>query len=598
LIDSIVYGMLKERPESEKDKHKEIDKLLNNEKKVKALVEGLTHNSEDLREMALGQMKLYRKNNRITKDLIKFLGDNNEAKRNYAATALSLFIPKGDLAARDKLLELLSDNNAKIREKAAYILGNVGDVGDDDIINALLKAVTDSDEAVANAAIDAVCKISNKGDEKVISKMLEQLTKPNTRAAASHGLGVIASKNDQKTISSLLAICNDCDDAAVAVSKLCEEGDATIRKVLIDCLKDINLDDIKLLEALDHCSIKSRSDEVIDTLIEEMKTPKRRIAYRMAYAFGSICSRGDPLAISKLLDCLQDKSLRDKAAAALGLVSDIGNEVVIDQLLTILADKTTHFIVREQAAIALSKVTNKGDKRVITALCERMGDAEEVINACADTLEVISDKDNTQVLDAFLLLTNHPDSGVVERAVQILGRISSRGNQSITDALLAKLKNDTLPETLRSLCAQSLGQVANFNNEQVLEILTGFALKEESSYVRRYCIDAIGVLVDNRENEKITTEIFNMLKTEEANSPIVEHGVATLAKICNIATMIDQLKSKTFRNMRPIIFDIVVKAIRILRNANPNWKLDQAQIEVLSQFKSLESTFILLENAG
>jgi len=333
-------------------------------------------------------------------------------------------------------------------------------------------------------------------------------------------------------------------------------------------------------------------------LVEEMKSPKRRVAYRMAYAFGAVCPRGDPLAISKLMDCLQDKGLKDKAATALGLVADVGNEDVIDNLIVVLADKAAHFIVREQAAIALSKITKRGDQKVISALCDRLGDTEEVINASADTLEIITDKDNRHVLNAFLNLTKHPDSGVVERAIQIIGRIASRGDSLIKESLLNKLNNTAAPETVRSLCAQSLGQVCDLNDPNVIKALLGFALEDESSYVRRFCLDAIGCVIQNRNNEAVTNSIFDMLKKEESGGPIVEHAVSNLAKICDIQAMIDMLKSKTYKAMRPVLFDIIVKAIRIMRDENPNWKLEQTHIDILSKFKSLESTFILLENAG
>lgn len=598
LIDAIVYNMISERPESEKDKYKDIEKSLNSERKVKILVEGLTHDSEDLREMALGRMSLYRKNTRIIKDLLKHLVGDDEQKRKYAATALSLTVTGGDIETRDVLLERINDTNSHIRELVVYVLGNIADTGDEVVIPALLQCVNDSDETVAKTAMESVCKVGSQGDETIIAKMIEKLKDPRTRATASNGLGVICDKGNKAAITALTEVCTSCEEAALALSRVCNKGDVAIRNTLLNCLKQIKLDDVKLLEALDNVSDKTKSYEVIDLLLEEMKSPKRRVAYRMAYAFGSVCPRGDALAISKLVDCMEDKGLKDKAAAALGLIADVGNEAAIDSLIVCLRDRTSHFIVREQAAIALSKVAKRGDQKVIAALCERLGDTEEVINASAAALETITDKDNKSVLNAFLQLMKHPDSGVVERAIQSIGRIASRGDSTIKEALLNKLNNKTAPETVRSLCAQSLGLVDELDNEAVIQVLVGYAQEDESSYVRRYCLDAIGCLISHRENTRVTSSVFELLKHEEADKAVREHAVANLAKICDIQAMIELLKARSHKAMRPVIFDIIVKAIRIMRDENPNWKLEQSHIDILSKFKSLESTFVMLENAG
>jgi HEAT repeat protein len=602
LIDSTVYNMINERPASEKDLYKDIEKNLNSERKLKVILDGVIHESIDLREMALSRIKLYKNYSKISKELIKHMNDKQGI---YAAEALSLVIPKGDIYTIERLLEKATEKESRVKQHVAYCLGNIAERDDENTITCLVNMCNDSDPKVVEKAIDALMKVAeNTGNQLVINKLIEKLDVMSARASAASALGCIAKCNDRRVIDKLSENAKKFENAAVALGQVAMKGDHDVLNLLIDCLEENGHDENNVINAISRVADRDDSRQVTDKLIAMLQHTKRRIGYRAATALGSVVRTGDRRVIEKLLELLKEKGVIDKAVAALGNVSQKENELVTSKLLELLSDKQQPWLVREQAAVSLSKVSKKGNQLVIKRLCERLGDNEEVVNASAAALEKISQKDNVEVIRAFLDLMLHPDTGVVERSVQILGRICTRGqNVDAKTALLRTLQSSSQTQTLRGMCADALAQVADYDDRPVVTALVDIVKMSgddrHGSHLRCCCLRALGVLISNRRNgAEIATDLFDMLHSKEQDKEVELECIKLLAKICDIGKFIELLKMKQYKESRAMIFSIVVKAIRLMRDQNPNWKLDQSQIEVLERNKCLESTFILLENAG
>jgi HEAT repeat protein len=600
LIDSTVYNMINERPTYEKESYKDIEKNLNSERKLKVILDGVIHESIDLREMALSRIRLYKNYNKIAKDLIKHLSD----KGNYAAEALSLVVPKGHALTVERLLEKANEKDSRVKQYVAYCLGNIAERDDDDTIHCLVNMCNDSDPKVVDKAIEALCKVAeNTGNQLVINKLIDKLDVMSTRANAATALGCIAQENDRRVIEKLTDNAKKFESAAVALGQVARKGDHEVLNLLIDCLEENGHDENNIIHAISKVADRDDSIEVTDKLIEMLKHPKRRIGYRAATALGSVVRTGDKRVIEKLVEMLKEKGVVDKAVSALGNVSQKENELVTAKLLEMLSDKQAPWLVREQAAVSLSKVCKKGNQIVIKKLCERLGDNEEVVNAAAAALERISQKDNVEVIKAFLDLMQHPDTGVVERSVQILGRICTRGqNPEAKLALLKTLQSSSQTQTLRGMCADALAQVAEYDDPIVVSALNGIVKMSgddrHGSHLRCCCLRALGVLISHRRNYDVAADLFEMLHTKEQDREVEVECIKLLARTCDIGRFIEFLKIRQYKDARAMVFSIVVKAIRLMRDQNPNWKLDQSQIEVLERNKCLESTFILLENAG
>ncbi|KAL0480142.1 gcn1 [Acrasis kona] len=600
LIDSTVYNMINERPPEERDFYKDLERGLNSERKLKVILDGVVHESMDMREMALSRIKLYKNYDKISKELVKRLGD----KESYAAQAISLIIPKGNSSTVRRLLDKCCvDKDSKIRAQACFCLGNIAERDDRDVISMLVSLCNDPDQKVVERSIEALSKVAEStGNEQAVNKLIEKLEVMGTRSIAATALGCVAVSNDARVMDILISNAKQFEAAAVALGQVAKRGDQKILNLLIDCLEENGHDEHNITHAISQVADKNHSRQVTDKLIGMLRH-KRHTAYRAATALGSVVRTGDKRVINQLIDMMKERACVDKAIVALGYVSDRENALVTDKLLEALGERGASHIVREQAALSLSKVCKKGDHRVIKKLCERLGDVEEVVNAAAAALEKISQKDNVEVIKAFLDLMLHPDTGVVERSVQILGRICTRGqNNEAKHALLKMLQSGTSQsQTLRGMCADALAQVAEFDDENVIQVLVNIVKQSgedrPSPHLRCCCLTALGILISNRRSP-VAFELFEMLHGREQDKEVERECIALLAKICDVGRFVEFLKMRNYRDDRATIFSIVVMAIRFLRGQNPNWKLDQSQIDVLERNKCLESTFILLENAG
>ena len=609
-VDSVIYNMIMERPKSEHQEYSKIMKQLKTDENVSMIVQGLIHKSEDLRNKAITRSFMYNQ-------LFEKIGDGllqHVETNEYAIHALSIIMPKGEQKFVSILIKKLEETkDINIRKRLCICIGKLADRGDKAVISALTNIINNTPKGTSNkanvplieAAIEAITKVAEKEDSTIINMLIPMLNDYNFRKVACIGLGSVAKYGDPLVISELTKVSNKCYEACICLGKLAEKGDMEIIDTLIDCLKESSFDDMIVSEAFSAVVIPDLLPVIQYSLLIMLENERKSIAYRVAMALGSISQRKDPALVSKLLQMLKTSSQPDRIICALGYSAPKEDEVVICALLEQFSNRSSKDVNREQSAIALAQIAKKGDQKIIEILCKRLlSESEEVITSCTTTLEKISHTNNQAVIDTFIQLLKHTDIGVVEVSVRLLGRKSERGAQNIVQHLMERLENREVPEVIRALCAESLGYVANYNDEKVVQSLLLRIIEEGRSMVilRLHAIKAIGMLKSERVNDNVVSTLFDYILTISSNDDVdtrkfIMHAVFILSLFCDINSMIDRLRNKTYKAHKHIIFDILVKAIRFIRLRDKSFRLDTASIELLQKQDDLEALFILIENS-
>ncbi|KAL9652529.1 hypothetical protein ABK040_000099 [Willaertia magna] len=610
LIDSIVYNMIMERPKEEQSEYSKIVKSLASEERLSILVKGLLHESEDLRKMALERSEMFNQvYNEIGEALLDHLEDNENASQ-----AISSVIPRGEQKYTKILYERLlqSQNNLTLKRRIIFCLGNLADRGDELIINEILKVIENTPKeqhVLIETCIDALSKLCHKGDSKFINSLIGMLSDYNLRVIASTTLGNISNAGDKLVISELSKVASKCQEAALSLGKLADKGDMEIIEVLLECIRENSFDDHIVNESIIGVIIPDILPVIQDKLLEMLLNDRKAIAYRVAIVLGSLSERKNTNLVEILLNLLKTtEKQKDRIIRALAFCSPKEDPLVIKVLLEVLTlpVKQSNYLFREQAALALGQLAKKGDEQVIDVLCKKLSsDQEEVVVACSNSLERLSPMNNEKVLDVFLFLLKHTDIGVVEKAIRFLGRKAERGTRDIIRVLLERLENKEAPEVVRSLCAEALGYLADVNKESIIKSLVMIIKNEGPTYpvLRLFCLKAIGMLKTFRTNDEISSIIFDSVISVSGHQDIdskkfVKLGISILSLICDISSMIARLKNRVYKGVKPIIFSIVVKAIRSIRQNSQNYKLEDEDVNTLQKLNDLEATFILLENAS
>jgi hypothetical protein len=191
IADQIIYSMVQERPKDEKDSNLQVLKSLNSDKKFKLLMDGLVHQSSELREIAISRIKIYNKydENILNKFLVKKLND----EKDIVVGVLSVI---GKLKNTQNLINLLVSEfeNTKfdrVKERASTVMGNLIfeteideklknkiTISFKDILNQHIpkeqlkegeepKKRSDQTNSLISALAVALYKISKRGDKEV-----------------------------------------------------------------------------------------------------------------------------------------------------------------------------------------------------------------------------------------------------------------------------------------------------------------------------------------------------------------------------------------------------------------------------------------------
>jgi HEAT repeat protein len=626
LIDSIVYNMIKERPDEEKASYTNLITNLNSEKKLLRLMDGLIHDSDNLREIAVSRIKMYKKkSSKLNKFLVKHLSDDN----NYAAESMSLLTIKGDQEMIKLLLEELALKNETSKRRICFVLGNVTESADQVVIDKLLEILKEDSKQkeVVREAIIALGKVTKVGDKVVIDVLLKHIGDYHVRDVAATALGIIAESGDVDIIEQLTKISNVCEEACISLGKIGLPGDRQIIDTLLKALDSNTFDEIKIIQALGNITKGAVDDEyATEKLLSFIEKGKRRLATRAAAALGEAVEKSDKFVIKNLIElCDQNTNNRPFAALALGYCSRKGSKKVVAKLLELLSDQNAHHSVRVSAAESITRVARYNDPKVISVLVQRLSDTEEVCIAVSNTLIELAEKGSPEVIDAFIDLLKHPDPGVIQKAVEVLGKIAKsqedeetspksgiqspktkpftkeedktkiqkESNLKVIKALKDLISSDSSTEAIKAVSVESLGLIAPPNDESVIELMSDLLNKSNSVIIRRQCIIGLGNLIKSKQNEKTLELLYSVLLNDPET---VDASIETLSKIGDMAKMIDLFKN--VKEARPVLFTVIIHSVRRLRGEDPNYQLSKENTHILQKINCLESVFILVEHAS
>ncbi len=256
-----------------------------------------------------------------------------------------------------------------------------------------------------------------------------------------------------------------------------------------------------------------KPDDIIDSLIKELKAKDRYVRGRAAKALGNI---GDEKAVESLIGVLtteEDVYVQPRVADALG---DIGSEKAIKLLIKVFTTAKESSI-RKRVAYALGRI---GSEEAIEPLSEALTTAKEwrVREVAANALGRIGSEKALQSL--IKALTTDEESVVREGAAIALGRIGSE------EAIEPLIKALTLDKgiSVRWKAATALGWSGSKEAiKPLIEVLTN---DKESCYVREFAAEALGDI----GNEKALQPLIKALTTDE-ESDVREVAANALGRI-------------------------------------------------------------------
>ena len=268
-------------------------------------------------------------------------------------------------------------------------------------------------------------------------------------------------------------------------------------------LRDQIVDDLwSLYQTAEFSSLRGKAmkiisfikpDNIIDSLIEELKDEDSPVRWRAAEALGRI---GSEKAVDPLIEALTDEehSVRGSAAEALG---KIGSERAVDLLIEALTDEDSS--VRGSAAIALGRI---GSEKVVDLLIEALSDEDSSVRwrAAYALGEIGSEK----VVDLLIEALSDEKSSVRRSAASALETI---GSEKAVDPLIAALKDED--SDVRGYVTYPLGRIGS---EKVVDPLIA-ALKDEDGFVRLSAASALETI----GSEKAVDSLIAALKDEDSD---------------------------------------------------------------------------------
>lgn len=177
-----------------------------------------------------------------------------------------------------------------------------------------------------------------------------------------------------------------------------------------------------------------------------------------------VAVQGDQDTVGALLDLLEDTSaeLRVSVANALRQLARKGKaDNVVKRLLSVISFDTDDN-VRIAAIGAACEVANRGDVRVVRALCNvAVGEGGARLAATKGIAEVAGEGD-ALAIEACLQLSEDADAALRLEAVQILGTISGKQHEHCVIRFLQKLDREKTNEAFPpSYVTQKLGDTSN-----------------------------------------------------------------------------------------------------------------------------------------
>ncbi len=401
--------------------------------------------TEDRRAHTLVVDDLVRIGAAAVEPLLDVLDDPNPNVRSGAARALGKI---GDARALGSLIfSLRNDPDVEVRKSAVWALH----MGGARAVVPLIEALSDADEWVRFGAVIVLAKIGDAAVEPLIEALSANL--PIVRANAAETLGRIA---DQRAAEALAGALHDPDDevwqqAAISLGRL-QDARAVRYLIRITQIAHSGLR-TKAIKALGHI----RDVRAVDPLIEVVYQEKDR--WMRLFAIEALGRIGDIRGIEALVDAAYDESrdVRTKAIVTLGeidslLATDALYTIFDDMDVDVEDQQTALFELGKRGdpravsgLIDLLQFDTKVDNRIYAALVlGEIGSTEAVdslIDALCDDVPDVADhalRSLAKIGSAATepLLHNLYQSSSVERRQWVVRALGEIGSEQAITALM------------------------------------------------------------------------------------------------------------------------------------------------------------------
>ncbi len=289
-----------------------------------------------------------------------------------------------DWATAKKFANALSSDVPELRMAAASALGQLGEPS---AIPTLANALDDENPNVRVRSCAALAQI---GHPKSVPAIINRLSDPNG-AVRREAAVALASLGTDQGLAALFDMLDDPNTAIrrIAAASLGEAGTVRAVQPLADALNDESsavrsAAVFSIIELLSNAPTQ-QSHQIRDTVVSELKnsdsatveplveilkdSSQRRQRRNAAWFLGRVVDEADPDIVEVLIDALEsdDNSTAQFAATSL---SEIGGELVEDELLEFVSDTTNAAEARAKAVYVLGQVGGQRSADKIQQLTE------------------------------------------------------------------------------------------------------------------------------------------------------------------------------------------------------------------------------------
>lgn len=327
------------------------------------------------------------------------------------------------LVVMDAVIQDLEEGGCVGKARSALdALAGLASRGNSVATTSIMECLDHLNGFLRHAAMDALLKVAGATtcDETILSNLRTRASQgeDGIRTVAVRGLGGLAPKGDEETISLL---CNALSDqsaevrreVAEALSSVAERGDKRVSAALALSVKD--------QDALSYTCVRRA----------------------VADAIGKVAPIGDPAAVAALTACFEDRNLyvRDSAVRSVLALSTRNNDAVVDTACACLWHRRPE--VRQLGTEVLTKVVDVGNADVLANLASLLSRAtsEPVRHDLLRVLSALAAPMDPQALSAVEPCLEAGDARVRHTAMEAVLVICGdevRASDWLTSSLEAK----------------------------------------------------------------------------------------------------------------------------------------------------------------
>jgi len=289
-----------------------------------------------------------------------------------------------DWATAKKFANALGSEVPELRMAAASALGQLGEP------SAVPKLVEALDDENPNVRVRAAAALSQLDHPKAVPALIEKLSDPRGDVRREAAVALASIGTDQ-ALAALLDMLDDPNTSIrrIAASSLGEAGSVRAVQPLTDALNDESsavrsAAVFSIIELLSNAPTQ-QSHQIRDTVVSELKgadtatiqplveildnSSQTRQCRNASWFLGRVVEDADPEIVDVLVDALEsdDNSTAQFAATSL---SEIGGELVEDELLEFVSDTSNDGEARAKAVYVLGQIGGQRSADKIQQLTE------------------------------------------------------------------------------------------------------------------------------------------------------------------------------------------------------------------------------------